>query len=110
MTAVKVAAFALSAAIGGFVGSFWAVYFKYLSFVDFSLNLSIQVLAIVILAGTRRVQDVVVAAAILAPLGEVMRRGMRIVAVPDNARFIFYGGALVLIVVMRATWRQHARR
>jgi len=106
VTAVKVAGFALSAAIGGLVGSYWAVYFKYLSPTEFSLNLSIQVLAIVVLAGSRRVQDVVVAGLILAPLGEVVRRSLRLVSVPDTSRFIFYGIALVLIVVIRARLRK----
>jgi branched-chain amino acid transport system permease protein len=110
VTAVKVCAFALSAAIGGLVGSFWAVYYKFLSYPEFSLNLSVQVLAIVILAGTRRVRDVVVAGAVLGLLGEATRRGLRLVAIPESARFIVYGVALVLIVLARARVNRYDQR
>lgn len=107
VSAVKVCAFALSAGIGGLVGSFWALYFKYLSVVEFSLHLSVQILAIVILAGTGRVRDVIIAAIVLAPLGELLRRGMRLAAVPDSARIVFLGVALLLIIQTRIRLKGH---
>ena len=100
--AVKVAAFTLSAGVGGLAGSFGAIYYKYLSHVDFTLNLSIQVLAIVVLANSRRFLAVAISAIVLAPLGESLRMGLRGLGVAENARFVFYGVVLVVIVVARA--------
>lgn len=101
-TAVKVMAFATSAGIAGLVGAFWAVYYKYLSPSEFSLTLSVQVLAIVVLAAKRSVASVMVAALVLAPLGEFCRFLLRQASLPESSRVIFYGAALIGVVVFRA--------
>ncbi|HQX49191.1 MAG TPA: branched-chain amino acid ABC transporter permease, partial [Planctomycetaceae bacterium] len=101
-TAIKLAAFSTSAGIAGLVGSFWAVYFKFLSYSEFSLTLSVQVLAIVVLAASRSNVSVILAALVLAPLGEFSRLLLRQAALPESSRVVFYGAALMFVVFIRA--------
>lgn len=106
IVSVKIAAFALSAGIGGLVGSFWAIYFKFISYLDFTLNLSVQVIAIVILAGDRRLRSLLLATAVIAPTSEILRTWLRSVALPEASRIAFFGVILILLTMWRA--RPHA--
>jgi branched-chain amino acid transport system permease protein len=99
---IRAAALALTAGVGGLAGSFWAIYFKFLSHADFTLNLSVQVLAIVILAGSRRIESVLIAGLALAPLGELLRRWLRTANIPEAGRVILYGILLILVIWYRS--------
>jgi len=110
IVSVKVAAFALSAGIGGLVGSFWAIYFKFISYLDFTLNLSVQVIAIVILAGDRRLRSLLLATAIIAPTSEILRTWLRSLALPEASRIAFFGVILILLTIWRARPRSADRK
>lgn len=102
VVSVKVSAFALSAGIGGLIGSFWAVYFKFLSYIDFTLNLSVQVIAIVILAGDRRIRSLLLATAVIAPTSELLRTWLRSAGLPEASRIVFFGVILILLTLWRS--------
>jgi len=102
VVAVKVCAFALSAGIGGLIGSFWAIYFKFLSYLDFTFTLSVQAISIVILAGDRRLRSLLVAAAIVAPANEILRTWLRSSRLPESSRVILVGVILILLSVWRS--------
>lgn len=102
VTAIKVIAFALSAAVGGVAGSFWAVYYKFLSHLDFTLVLSVQVVALVVLVGRRQLVDVVLLGLLLGPLSEVLRTALRLIGAPESARVIVYGIILVGVTHLRS--------
>jgi branched-chain amino acid transport system permease protein len=102
IVSIKVSAFAISAGIGGLVGSFWAIYFKFLSYLDFTLILSVQVICIVILAGGRELKGLLLAAAVLAPTAELLRTWLRAAGLPDSARIIVFGIVLILLTLWRS--------
>jgi branched-chain amino acid transport system permease protein len=102
VVSVKVAAFALSAGIGGLVGSFWAVYFKFISYLDFTLNLSVQIISIVILAGDRRIRSLLLATAVIAPTNEILRTWLRSLGLPEASRILFFGVILILLTLWRS--------
>jgi len=110
IVSVKIAAFALSAGIGGLVGSFWAIYFKFISYLDFTLNLSVQVIAIVILAGDRRLRSLLLATALIAPTSEILRTWLRSLALPEASRIAFFGMILILLTMWRARPRSADRK
>ena len=110
IVSVKIAAFALSAGIGGLVGSFWAIYFKFISYLDFTLNLSVQVIAIVILAGDRRLRSLLLATAVIAPTSEILRTWLRSLALPEASRIAFFGVILILLTMWRARPRTADRK
>ena len=94
--AYKMLAFALSAALTGVWGGFYAIY---VGFIDpdsaFSLTLSIQIVLVAILGGVGTIAGPWLGAAILVPLAEGMR-----VALGGSGRgfdLLIYGVAIVLV-------------
>lgn len=92
----KMLAFALSAALTGIWGGFYAIY---VGFVDpdsaFSLTLSIQIVLVTILGGVGTITGPWLGAALLVPLAEGMR-----VAMGGSGRgfdLLLYGLAIVLV-------------
>ena len=99
---VKVAAFAISAGIGGLAGSFWAVYYKFLSYLDFTLLLSVQVLTIVVLASRRGPAAVLAMGMFLGPASEFLRIGLRSVGFPPAAWLTGFG----LLLIWLSRWNR----
>jgi len=108
----KTAAFAVSAAIGGAAGAFYAGWFHFLHPDMFKFWESILILCLVVLGGMGSITGVMLGAAILIPLTEVLRAGLGQVVEwtsrtgvdwisPDivNARYLIFG--LLLVIMMR---------
>ena len=93
----KSLAFAVSAAIGAIGGAFLAPYGHSISAQSFEFWESILILCMVVLGGMGSIKGAMLGAAILAPLGEVIR-----FLLPNQfggARYLIYG--IILIVLMR---------
>jgi branched-chain amino acid transport system permease protein len=90
--ATKVAAFTLSAVLGGFGGGLFAGGFAYVSPDQFSFSESVVFLTMVLLGGAA------------APAGAVLGTGL-LILLPEGLRFLksvylaVYGGAVILIMV-----------
>jgi branched-chain amino acid transport system permease protein len=90
----QVAAFGAGAAIAGLAGSLFAHYVTYLSPENFTSNISILVLTMLIVGGRGNVLGSLAGAALLVVLPEALR------LVPE-IRILAYGGLLMLMATMR---------
>lgn len=97
----KVIAFAISAAFGAIGGSFYARWVSVISPDDFKFWESFFVLCMVVLGGLGNIWGVVLGAAVLVALGEVLRTMLPILNLPMESRFLFYG--MIMVLMMR--WR-----
>ncbi len=93
-TNVKLSAFALGAMFGGFAGAFFATRQGFISPESFSFIESAVILAIVVLGGMGSQMGVVIAAAFLILVPEVLRDF-------SQYRMILFGTAMVLIMLWR---------
>jgi branched-chain amino acid transport system permease protein len=93
-TNVKLSAFALGAMFGGFAGAFFATRQGFISPESFSFIESAVILAIVVLGGMGSQMGVVIAAAFLILVPEVLRDF-------SQYRMILFGMAMVLIMLWR---------
>jgi|SaaInl7_200m_RNA_FD_contig_81_594282_length_3357_multi_11_in_0_out_0_3 branched-chain amino acid transport system permease protein len=95
----KVTAFAISAAIGGIGGAFYAKWFKFIHPDMFKFWESILILCLIVLGGLGSIKGTMLGAAVLIPLSEILR-----VVLPQqlfSGRYLIYG--LLLVLMMR--WR-----
>jgi branched-chain amino acid transport system permease protein len=90
----QVAAFALGAAIAGIAGSLFAHYVTYLSPENFTSNISILALTMLIVGGRGNVLGSLVGAALLVALPEALR------LVPE-IRILAYGALLMFMATLR---------
>ncbi|CAN5523860.1 hypothetical protein BH24ACT26_BH24ACT26_21390 [soil metagenome] len=90
----KLLAFAMGAAIGCLGGAFFAVKIGSIFPASFNLLVSIQVLSLIILGGMGNIWGVVVGAAVLVGLPELLREFAEF-------RLLFYGAILVAIMLVR---------
>jgi len=95
----KVALFALSSALAGGCGAFYASYMTYISPENFLLSSSILILSIVIFGGLGSISGPVIGAFILVSLPELLRFIGLPADVAANSRQIIYG--MILILIMR---------
>jgi len=93
-TMVKLSAFALGAMFGGFAGSFFATRQGFISPESFTFMESATILAIVVLGGMGSQLGVVIAAAVLIIVPEVLRD-------LSQFRMLAFGMAMVLIMIWR---------
>lgn len=93
-TVIKLSAFALSAAIGGLAGCFFATRQGFISPESFSFTESAAVLAIVVLGGSGSQVGVVLAAAVLVGLPELGRE-------LAQWRMLIVGSMMILIMLWR---------
>src|SRR5207244_7615759 len=70
---LKMKVFAISAAVAGAAGAFWAHYVSFISPDSFTPNVSIGILAMVVLGGLGSVPGAIFGGAVLAALPEVLR-------------------------------------
>lgn len=91
---VKMKVFALSAAIAGAAGAFWAHYISFISPDSFTPIVSIGFLAMVVLGGLGSVPGAIFGGAVLAALPELLRFA-------SEYRLAIYGGIMVLVVLFR---------
>ena len=90
----KLLAFAMGAAVGSLGGIFFAVKIGSIFANSFSLLISIQILALVVLGGMGSIRGVVVGAAVLVGLPELLREFA-------EYRLLFYGATLVAIMLLK---------
>jgi branched-chain amino acid transport system permease protein len=93
-TRFKLLAFAIGGAIGSLGGALFAVKIGSLTPASFTVFISIQVLGIVILGGLGSLPGVVTGALVLVGLPGLLREF-------EEYRFLFYGAALVLVMILR---------
>ena len=101
IVAIKLAVFAFSAGLAAVAGGLYAHYISFVSAETFTLDVTIYVLAMVILGGTGNLWGSVLGAVILTALPELLK----FVALPpdiaDKSRQILYGLALILMLLLR---------
>ncbi|MDN5927578.1 MAG: ABC transporter permease [Hyphomicrobiales bacterium] len=91
---LKMQVFALSAAIAGGAGAFWAHYVSYISPDSFTPIVSISFLAMVVFGGLGSVPGAIFGGAALAALPEILRFA-------SEYRLAIYGLILILVVLYR---------
>ena len=94
ITNYKLLAFALGGTLGGISGALFAVQLRSVYSGSFLLIVSITVLAIIILGGMGTIRGVIAGAIILVGLPDALRDF-------GEYRFLIYGAALVLMMVLR---------
>jgi ABC-type branched-subunit amino acid transport system permease subunit/ABC-type branched-subunit amino acid transport system ATPase component len=101
VVAVKLTVFAVAAGLAAVAGGLYAHYISYVSAETFTLDLTIYILAMVILGGTGNLWGSVIGAVLLTALPELLK----FVALPpdiaDKSRQILYGLTLIAILLLR---------
>jgi branched-chain amino acid transport system permease protein len=92
----KLLAFGLSSLFAGLAGSFYAVYISFISPDSFTFMDSITILAMVVLGGLASVPGVMIGAAFLGVIPEVLR-------FMSDYRMLLYGAVIVAMMVFRPT-------
>jgi branched-chain amino acid transport system permease protein len=95
----KVVVFGIAAAVAGFAGGLNGAYYQFIAPENFDLNLSILVIAIVVLGGVGNMTGAVIGAVLIGALKPILHG-----VVGDNAilwQGIIYGGALVILMRVR---------
>lgn len=90
----KVIAFSVSAAIGGFFGSFYAHYMRFVDPTSFNFDQSTSILSMVILGGQGSMPGSMIGAIVLTVIPECLRWLM-------DYRMLIYGLVLVLMMIYR---------
>ncbi|MFJ3485909.1 branched-chain amino acid ABC transporter permease [Pseudomonas sp. NPDC090202] len=107
---LKLLAFAIGASFGGVGGALFASFQGFVSPESFSLNESVAVLAMVVLGGMGHIPGVILGCVLLAALPEVLRASMgtlqqslfgQVLVDPEIIRQLFYGLALILVMLYR---------
>jgi branched-chain amino acid transport system permease protein len=101
----KLMAFAIGASTSGFAGVFYASKIGFISPDNFQLVASILVLTIVIFGGMGSLPGVLLGAAVLQWLPQVLRG-----RVPSEDRYIFYGALLIVMMIFRPQGLWPSRR
>ena len=106
----KLLAFAMGASFGGIAGVMFASFQGFVSPESFTLQESIVVLAMVVLGGIGHVPGVILGAVMLSALPELLRSQAvpvqealfgSVLVDPEILRQLFYGLALVLVMIFR---------
>ncbi|MDB5827493.1 MAG: inner-rane translocator, partial [Variovorax sp.] len=92
--------FTVSSAMAAVAGSLYAHYMSYVSPLDFTVQVTVLILTMVIVAGTRRLWTVPLAAMLVMAITD----GVRYIDLPEQiapgAQQILYGLLLVLVAVL----------
>lgn len=106
----KLLAFAMGASFGGIAGALFAAFQGFVSPESFTLQESIAVLAMVVLGGMGHIPGVILGAVLLTALPELLRSQAApvqqalfgsVLIDPEILRQLFYGLALVLVMLLR---------
>jgi branched-chain amino acid transport system permease protein len=101
VVAIKLTVFAVSAGLAAVAGGFYAHYISYVSAETFTLDLTIYILAMVILGGTGNLWGSVIGAVLLTTLPELLKFVALPADVADKSRQILYGLTLIAILLLR---------
>lgn len=91
-TRYKVAAFCLSAVYGGLAGCLWTHFARFIAPETFSFDVSVTMLAMLVIGGSTTVIGSVVGAGLLTMLPEFLR-------FLQNSYFAVYGAAIIVLMV-----------
>ncbi|WDQ10477.1 branched-chain amino acid ABC transporter permease [Klebsiella grimontii] len=106
----KLLAFAIGASFGGVAGALFGAFQGFVSPESFTLQESIAVLAMVVLGGMGHIPGVILGAVLLTALPELLRSQAapvqqalfgEVLIDPEVLRQLFYGLALVLVMLLR---------
>jgi branched-chain amino acid transport system permease protein len=95
----KVMAFAISAGFGAIGGCFFARWVTFLSPDMFKFWESFVILSMIVLGGMGNIWGVMVGAAVLVSLSEILRELLPLIGLPVEARFLAFG--LIMVFMMR---------
>jgi branched-chain amino acid transport system permease protein len=95
----KVIAFATSAAFGAVGGSFFARWMTFLSPDMFKFWESFLILCMIVLGGLGNIWGVMIGAAVLVSLSEILRSLLPLVGLPVEVRYLAFG--LIMVLMMR---------
>jgi branched-chain amino acid transport system permease protein len=120
-TEIKLLAFAMGASFGGVAGGMFAAIQGFISPESFKLVESVMVLSMVVLGGMGNIWGVILGAALLSFVPEILRftvepvqRALfgRMLVEPEVIRMLIFGFALVLIMILRpgGLWPSAVRR
>ena len=98
---LKLLAFAMGAAIAGLTGSIFAAVQTGVFPQNFEVVLLIMIYAALILGGAGSISGAVVGAIVVASVPEILRT-------PENARWLFYGALVAVLVATVRPWRRLA--
>ena len=101
IVAMKLAVFAIAAALASVAGSLYAQYVTFISADSFTLELTIYVLAMVILGGTGNLAGSMLGAALLVVLPELLKFVDLPPDIADKLRQLFYGVLLIVMLRLR---------
>jgi branched-chain amino acid transport system permease protein len=101
VVAIKLVVFAFSAALAAVAGGLYAHYISFVSAETFTLDVTIYVLAMVILGGTGNLWGSLLGALILTALPELLKFVALAPDIADKSRQILYGLALIAILLLR---------
>jgi branched-chain amino acid transport system permease protein len=101
VVAMKLTVFSVSAALAAVAGGLYAHYISYVSAETFTLDVTIYILAMVILGGTGNLWGSVLGAALLTALPELLKFLTLPPDIADKSRQIVYGLALIVILLLR---------
>jgi len=116
--AVKLAAFGISASILAAGGFFWTIYQRSIIWTEFNVLLSCLLLSLLVVGGMGNPKGVVLGAAIIGSLSELIRRFLTSAGLPQNIRFLIFSLALVSFILLkpsglvpdRPSWLPRLRR
>jgi branched-chain amino acid transport system permease protein len=97
-TVVKLAAFGLSAMIGGFAGVVFCAFQRFVSPESFTFWESLTVVLIIVIGGIGNLLGVIAGALALVVIPEFLRSY-------SDYRLLLYGAALVLVILLRLGWK-----
>ncbi len=95
----KIYAFALSSAIGGLGGAFYARWMLFIGPKMFQFWESVIILCMIVLGGMGSIRGVIAGAVVLTSLGEILREFLFRFGLPIESRFLFFG--VIMIFIMR---------
>ncbi len=101
IVAMKLSVFAIAAALASVAGSLYAHYVTFVSADSFTLDLTIYVLAMVILGGTGNLTGSLVGAALLTVLPELLKFLDLPPDIADKLRQMLYGAILIAMLRVR---------
>jgi branched-chain amino acid transport system permease protein len=99
--AMKLAVFAIAAALASVAGSLYAHYYNFVSADSFTVELTIYLLTMVIIGGTGNLKGSVLGAVVLAVLPEALKFVDMPVDVADKIRLMLYGVLLIVMLRLR---------
>lgn len=97
----KIIAFGTSAAIISLGGFFWASYQRSIVWTEFGILLSCLFIAFIVIGGVGNPLGVIIGAAVIGSLQEVLRKILTEFGLPSNIRFLIFSTILILFILKR---------